>query len=162
MQGESVYKREVFTSARRCLREFKGDVKQNLLLYKKKIWRGAPQKSKTRHRANRRGALSQIEEPENFFIQKSRNSLSKAGIAQNHEAGGLSGRIVTHHVRLGALRKPRAEPGFEPRFSKDQFFRFVVTRHLHRQPCGNYGRFVRKRVTGTVHPSTGCRQIVKE
>ena len=35
-KGESVYKREVLTSARRCLREFKCDVRQNLRLYKKK------------------------------------------------------------------------------------------------------------------------------
>ena len=113
MQGESVYKREVFTSARRCLREFKGDVKQNSRLYKKKKWRGAPLRSKTRSLEDRRDALSQIEEPELFFIQKSRAPFSKAGAVRNHEAGDLSGRVVTHHMRLGALRKPRAEPGFQ-------------------------------------------------
>ena len=115
----------MFTSARRCLREFKGDVKQNSRLYKKKKWRGAPLRSKTRLLADRRGALSQIEGPDFFLFKRAVSFLegqtpfSKAGIAQNHEAIKLSGRVVTRHVRLGALRKPRAEPGFEPRFSKD-------------------------------------------
>ena len=78
VQGERVYKREVFTSARRCLREFKGDVKQNSLLYKKKNWRGAPLRSKTRLLEDRRDALSQIEEPE-IFYSKEPLPFSKAG-----------------------------------------------------------------------------------
>ena len=46
------------------------DVKKNSRLYKKKKLRGAPQRSKTRPRANRRGALSQIEEPEIFYSKE--------------------------------------------------------------------------------------------
>ena len=149
MQGESVYKREVFTSARRCLREFKGDVKQNSRLYKKKKLRGAPLRSKTRSLEDRRDALSQIEEPE-IFYSKEPLPFSKAGAVRNHEAGELSGRVVTRHVRLGTLRKPRAEPGFEPRFSKDHHSSLSSLAVSFAEITG---RFVRKRVTGTVHPS---------
>ena len=137
---------------RECLWKFKCDVRQNSCLYKKKQMKrrsevedASSRKSKRRPLANRRARI--------IFYSKEPLPLSKAGAVRNHEAGDLSGRVVTRHVRLGALRKPRAEPGFEPRFSKDHHSRRVVTRRMRSQLRGNYGRFVRKRVTGTVHPS---------
>ena len=93
-------------------------------------------------------------------------------LCENHEPNpdlnpgfqkiGLSGRVVTHHMRLGALRKPRAEPGFEPRISKDQLFQFCRHSSLHRQLCGNYGALCQKARNGNCSSITGCRQIVQE
>ena len=92
------------------IREFKCDVKQNSRLYKKEKMKRRFSEIEDALLANRRGVLSQIEGP-NFFLfkravsfLKSRAPLSKAGAVRNHEAGNLSGRVVTRHVRLGALR----------------------------------------------------------
>ena len=51
-------------------------VEQNSRLYKKKKLRGAPLRSKTRSLEDRRGALSQIEEP---FLSQKPFPFSKAG-----------------------------------------------------------------------------------
>ena len=45
--------------------------------------------------------------------------FSKAGLDSAITWFSFSNFVVTHHVQRGALRKPRAAPGFEPRFSKD-------------------------------------------
>ena len=94
-------KERVFTSARRCLGKFKGDVKQNLRIYKKKIWRGAPLRSKTRSLEDRRGTLSQIEEPEFFYskadapFSKEPFPFSKVGrLSQKLEQSGITRRSV--------------------------------------------------------------------
>ena len=149
---------------RECLWKFKCDVRHNSCLYKKKQMKrrsevedASSRKSKRRPLANRRAGFLLFKRAVSFL--EGRPPFSKAGIAQNHEAGDLSGRVVTRHVRLGALRKPRAEPGFEPRFSKDHH---SCLSSLAGSFAEITGRFVRKRVTGTVHPSTGCRQIVRE
>ena len=111
-------------------------MKQNSCLYKKKKMKSArssevedasSRKSKRRPLANRRARI--------FFYSKELFPFSKAGIAQNHEAGSLSGCVVTRHMQLGALRKPRAEPGFEPRFSKDRFVR--TCRHSSHAPAAS-------------------------
>ena len=121
-------------------------MRQNSRLYKKKKLRGAPLRSKRRPLANRRAGIFLFKRAVSFL--KSRAPLSKAGAVRNHEASDLSGCVITHHMRLGALRKPRAEPGFEPRFPKNQLFQFVVTRHLHRQLCENYGPLCQKARNG--------------
>ena len=114
MQGESVYQREVFTSARRCLREFKGDVKQNSRLYKKKKWRGAPLRSKTRSLEDRRGALSQIEEPDFFYSKEPGSFLEEpfpfSKVGRDSEITRQSAFPVCRHSSHApaALRKLRA------------------------------------------------------
>ena len=85
---------------------------------------------------------------QNFFIQKSRCLYQKLGVTQESRGVLFSNCDVTRHVRLGMLRKPRAEPGFEPRFSKDHHSRRVVTRRMRSQLRGNYGRLCQKARNG--------------
>ena len=153
----SVFRRE-------CLWKFKCDVRQNSCLYKKKQMKrrsevedASSRKSKRRPLANQRAGFFLFKRAVSFL--EGRTPFSKVGAVRNHEAGDLSGRDVTRHVRLGTLRKPRAEPGFEPRFSKDHHSSLSSLAVSFAEITG---RFVRKRVTGIVHPSTGCRQIVRE
>ena len=149
---------------RECLWQFKCDVRQNSRLYKKKKLRGAPQRSKTRPRANRRGALSQIEEPD-FFYSKEPFPFSKVGrLSQKQEQSGITRRaicldvssLVTCSLELCGNHEPN--PELNPGFQKISFSSVVVTRHCIVSFAEIMGCFVRKRVTGTVHPSTGCRQ----
>ena len=110
---------------RECLWIFKCDVRHNSCLYKKKQMK---RRSEVEDASSRKS--------------KSRTPFSKANTPFSKEPFPFS------KVGLGALRKPRAEPGFEPRFSKDQLFQFVVTRHMHRQLCGNYGALCQKARNG--------------
>ena len=101
-------------------------VEQNSRLYKKKKLRGAPLRSKTRSLEDRRGALSQIEEPDFFYLFKravsfieGRTPFSKDGIAENHEAIKLSGHVVTCVTcSLERCENHEPNPDLNPDFQK--------------------------------------------
>ena len=91
--------------------------------------------------------------------------FSKAGldsaITWHHEGSVFP--VCRHSWRAAwNVAKTTSRTRFWTPVFKRSSFQFVVTRRMRSQLRGNYGSFVRKRVTGTVHPSTGCRQIVRE
>ena len=116
---------------RECLWQFSVSWNKIRASIKRKKWRGASLRSKTRSLEDQRGALSQIEEPDSFleepFLSQKPFPFSKAG-------------------RDSEITKQSA---------------FPVCRHsLHATVsfAEITGSFVRKRVISTINPSTGCRQ----
>ena len=106
-------------------------------------------RSKRRPLVNRRARII-FYSKEPFLFSKAGILYQKLGVTQESRGVLFSNFVVICHVQLGALRKPRAEPGFEPRFSKDHHSSLSSLAVSFAEITG---RFVRKRVTGTVHPS---------
>ena len=140
---------------------------QNSLLYKKKIWRGAPQRSKTRPRANRRGTLSQIEGPD-FLYSKEPFPFSKAEIlSQKLGLLRITRRatcldvtsLITFGLELCENHEPN--PDLNPGFQK---IIIPVCRHSsHAQSASRKSRTLcQKARNGNCSSITGCRQIVQE